>query len=435
MGTTQSTCSLGRSNNPPAPFSHMTLSVGGSAPTYLVQDGYDADKLAGLKFGIDVIRSFLGSVEASTVVAMETGGSAGDYATVTKECSALTHENAPGFFHDPCPGAAEKAEKEPHGGFWVSPVSACYKGCHTKFTAPVFSVSSPSTSKRELAERAIHEYTHVVQAAFGEPVPAWTLEGGAVLMECLMTSRLAASGQFDQGEATFSDCMTNGGGRGGVVKNLRKLYQKDLSIKWLSDFGTDWGTTEDPPPAGVPPGLEPGPEDSWIYYDTGAYAMAFAIIKANEKHTMSGGRTFVDMWQSQGTKGFWHAIEPVESDPVTGWPSMVKEGTGWKKALTEFTGYGTAADFFAAFEDHVAPNGVLKSEAELLAFLNASSLTNAKVNELNMKAASFTDFKKRVPKTQCGAGLGRHENGGYRGRAMVWAAVAAACAAVSIVWG
>ena len=116
MGTTQSTCSLGRSNNPPAPFSHMTLSVGGSAPTYLVQDGYDADKLAGLKFGIDVIRSFLGSVEASTVVAMETGGSAGDYATVTKECSALTHENAPGFFHDPCPGAAEKAEKEPHGG-------------------------------------------------------------------------------------------------------------------------------------------------------------------------------------------------------------------------------------------------------------------------------------------------------------------------------
>ena len=156
--------------------------------------------------------------------------------------------------------------------------------------------------------------------------------------------------------------------------------------------------------------------------------MAFAVIKANEKHALTGGRTFVDMWQGQGAKGFWHAIQSVESNPYRGWPSMVKEGTGWKKALADFTGYDTVAAFYEAFEAHVAPNGVLKTEAELLAFLDTGSLTNAKVNELNVKAPTFVGFKKNLPTSECAASDGSIPGGHVAMLTMV------ATAVVALMW-
>ena len=66
---------------------------------------------------------------------------------------------------------------------------------------------------------------------------------------------------------------------------------------------------------------------------------------------------------------------------------------------------------------HVAPAGVLQSEADLLAFLDTGSLTNAKVAELNLVQANYQSFTMRSPpESECGGG-GGGGGGGQEGRA------------------
>eukprot|EP00941_MAST-03F_sp_MAST-3F-sp1_P003534 g3534.t1 len=386
-------CTRGRDCNAPTAYSTISLTAdttSSTEPTYVTQANYNPQWLAKTKEGVDIVRTFLGSASDTLITSMVGGGTDADYATVVQECKTFISKYGSDISTHACSNVVSQA-KQNTGSFYLSGFEDCICQRHTYIAAPIFMIprsNDPNLMASEFVARAIHEYTHVVQKALGSPVPAWTMEGGAVLNECLFSNRL------DNPE-TFSDCLTTGGGRGGVVKNLRKLYLKDPTIKWLTKYGTDWPCQGDNPPNGHPPGLKAGEETSWIYYDAGAYAMAFAVVKANENHQNDGGRTFVDLWNGEGKKGFWHSIGSYEIDSMNGWPSMVPEGSGWKKALAEFTGYTTVTDFYAAFEAHVVVNGQVKSEIELLNFLNTGSLTNAEVAKLNLSKASFKIFEKR----------------------------------------
>jgi len=410
--TTFAACQQVRGCNGPESYSKLTLTTeatlsSATAPTYVSSKDYA--HLAATKAGIDIVRTFLGSVQPTIVASFQGGGVDSDYTDAKEQCGLFTQSYTPNDAGETCAQAVEQA-KAGGGQYYLSGQSVCYEcGEHDKKAYPaaqVYMIPSTTDTSSNLMYRAIHEYTHAVQKSFGMPIPGWMMEGGAVFMECLMSNRADGThGGFSQ---TFSQCFTTGGGRAGVVKNLKRLYEKDPSKKWMTLYGADrmCGSAADGnmlPPNGVPPGLIEGRETGWIYYDAGAYLLAFAVVKANEKFADDGGRSFVDLWTAQGKKGFWHSIEPYELDPMTGWPSEVPEGKGWKKALSEFTGYNSVTDFYAAFEKFMVTNGVVKSEADLSAFLNVGSLTNVKVAELNLVKASFTGYQPRLPSEEtCG---------------------------------
>ncbi len=411
-------CARNRGCNGPQPYSGLTLTAGvyplpdSTAPTYAVGDTVSDAFVDGVKNGTDMVRTFLGSSTPALANIALIGQTDSNYVAAKAVCDGWVTNLEPDADYSPCTGTYAQLSSMENGNYFMSGLSDCVCKQHTYTGAPLWYLASSTDSPADGAARAIHEYTHAVQKAFGNPIPAWMMEGGAVLNECIMANRMdEISGGFSE---TFSQCMATGGGRGGVVKNLRQLYNTDLSVKWLTDYGADWPCgTESMPPNGAPPGLIEGQETGWIYYDAGAYAMAFAVVKANQNHATDGGRTFVDMWTAQGAKGMWHNLQPYEVDPMTGWPSQVPEGQGWKKALSEFTGYATVTDFYAAFEAHVAPAGVLQSEADLLAFLDTGSLTNAKVAELSLVQANYQSFTMRSPpESECGGGGGGGGDGG-----------------------
>ena len=49
-----------------------------------------------------------------------------------------------------------------------------------------------------------------------------------------------------------------------------------------------------------------------IHYDTGFLAVAFAIRAANQRHASDGGRTFLDFWTGEGSRGFWRSATAYE---------------------------------------------------------------------------------------------------------------------------
>ena len=336
------------------------------------------------------MRTFLGSTSNTIINCFAAGSTASDYTTAKATCSGVIDART-------CESGVTSAT-DGGGQYYVSARSQCKCDKYMLNYAPVFIIPSAGDSTSNLYQRAIHEYVHAVQMAFGAPMPAWLMEGGAVFMECVMSNR-DADGTHGGSDTSFSQCLQFGGGRGGVIKNLRQLYSKSPgnNVQWLTKYGADRQCNNDLGPNGAPPGLIEGAETSWIFYDTGAYAIAFAIVKANQNQASDGGRTLVDFWTGQGMNGFWHEVEPSEINLMTGWPSEVPEGEGWKKALSDFTGYASVAAFYAAFEEFVAPNGVLKSEQELLDFVANGGMSNSEVATLNLVQASYSSFVPRMP--------------------------------------
>ena len=243
--------------------------------------------------------------------------------------------------------------------------------CGSYVSGSVGLVTSPGASDAAdgLYDRAIHEYTHAVQAAMGGPLPDWLMEGGAVLNECILGSTKVSP----YSAVLTSECLKFGGGGGGIIANTIDLYTNGAgSLPGMTKFLTLYGSDR---PCGsyIPAYQKTHPFDEQAggrkpWYDTGAVAVLYAVYKANINHANDGGRTIIDFWTASGSKGFWHAITPYKVNSMTGWPDDVPEGQGWKKAFSDFTGFATVAEFYADFEAAIRPNGAPISEAGILAW-------------------------------------------------------------------
>lgn len=60
-------------------------------------------------------------------------------------------------------------------------------------------------------------------------MPNWLMEGGAVIMECVMSFHTNGS---------YEHCFRQLGGRGGILPNVIKLYSGN-DTQWLGKYGSD----------------------------------------------------------------------------------------------------------------------------------------------------------------------------------------------------
>jgi len=231
-----------------------------------------------------------------------------------------------------------------------------------------------------LAYRAVHEYTHAVQGKFGDYVPQWLMEGGAVQMECVLSSKIPAEKNPFTGVNAVIDyakCMESGGGGGGVIGNTMAYYAsafgKDKGLKAGEDrcCGDSCGNGYTSAVIG---------NDRNLYYDTGAMAIAFAVRRAKS--------TSAKFWTSKTEGvGFWGAIVPWGGlNYQTDHSSAVPEGMGWKKAFAKFTGDKDMTTFYAAFDAWAKT----ATKADMLAMLETdAAINNMTAVKIDITAPTF----------------------------------------------
>ena len=208
----------------------------------------------------------------------------------------------------------------------------------------------------------MHEYTHAVQAKYGDMLPAWLMEGGAVQMECLLAHKMPSP-------TGYAQCMKTAGGRGGVIPNMRGYFAsaygqsnglakgEDMCCEGLCGTGDAEATFAS---GGVS-------NSGHLFYDSGAVAIAWAINKA--------GKTSKQFWTSKTSGvGFWGAIVPYDGyDYATGFPSSCPADAGWKKAFAAFTGHANIAAFYAEFDAWAKT----ATESDVLAILESDAAVEA----------------------------------------------------------
>ena len=350
----------GRGCNKPAPYSKMTLGNSESSLKYFITPSFSEIGENAVKSGINLAKNFLGTAYPVRIYLLAPNKAITEYSGFSSDWCTFS-----GLSSNNCGDSQISTAQNGGGQYFASGIDSCESCGNTNSGAGLFILPRDQDMKSNLAYRGIHEYTHTVQKVFGDTIPTWLMEGGAVYMECVMAQ------QVDNN--TFSQCFKTGGGGGGVINNVRTLYGDNSKTTWLKTYGTD-SCCDKYCPSGIHTD-EPLSDTNKrsVYYDVGAMAVAFAINKANAYHQNDGGRTSKDFWQSK-VKGFWHAIIPYgDIDLTNGYPSSVPEGKGWKAALTTFTGYKTVDEFYDAFEAFVMPNGVVASEDVLLSILESDS--------------------------------------------------------------
>eukprot|EP00931_Biecheleriopsis_adriatica_P068392 TRINITY_DN42358_c0_g1_i1.p1 TRINITY_DN42358_c0_g1~~TRINITY_DN42358_c0_g1_i1.p1 ORF type:complete len:475 (+),score=72.89 TRINITY_DN42358_c0_g1_i1:73-1497(+) len=372
--------------NAPTTYTAMTIDPNGSLPEYVKSTDFSSNWETAIKSSVNLVRNFLGSASGNKFFLYGANEPEPNYAAVT---AAWCEYTQPLPLRAPDCGDHEKnaAMTYQYPAYMVSGRNpACTCGDYTIEVAPILFRPDPGDMAATVWEIAAHEYTHAIQKAFGGPMPAWLMEGGAVHMQCVMGAiRPSEYG----GPVQYSECFKTGGGRdGGIVGNVRRIYNRVDAVNWLTLYGTDRPCGTEAVPEYVQKNPLPTDDDfrqgDYLWYDTGALAVAFAINK--------GGRTTSDFWREGG---FWHSHEPYGNiDYSTGWESDVPEGKGWRKALADFSGYATSAEFFAAFEEFVRPSGTTASEQELLAILEGDV-------SIASQAASTASFAKRGPLSSC----------------------------------
>lgn len=366
----------------------MSIDPAGAAPEYVKSTGFSTSWETAIKGSVDTVRNFLGSASGNKFFLYGPNEADANYAALTTAWCDYTQPDA-ATRQSNC-GTYEKdaAKNFQNPAYMVSGrTNACTCNDYTVEVAPVLFRPSPTDTASTLWELTSHEYTHAVQKAFGGPMPGWLMEGGAVHMQCMMGAiRPLEHG----GPVAYSECFKTGGGRSpGIIPNVRAMYSRSDAVNWLTLYGADRAcgteavaTYEQNNPLPTDDAFRYG---DYIYYDTGALAVAYAIHKSN--------KTSSDFWRS--CSGFWHAHQPYGNiDYSTGWESDVPEGQGWRKALADFTGFATAAEFYANFESFVRPSGGVVSEAAVLAILESDA-------SIASQAASTASFVARGPLTSC----------------------------------
>jgi len=244
--------------------------------------------------------------------------------------------------------------------------------------APVMILPGADDSVSNLLDRSVHEYTHAFQLSRGGPMPSWMMEGGAVFNECLF-AELA-------NDSTFSACMNNG-----IIWNVRELYLRDPTMDWFTEYATDRCCDSHCPGGLASTAPLSDDDDRSVYYDMGAFAITFLLNEANV--------TAADFWTSK-SKGFWQHEDLVypDIDKMTGWATDVPEGSGWKAALSHVWGKGTAAEFYAKFEEFmVGADGTVVSLAAMEAvFLPDDAAAEQSRIKVDVSSADY-DKEKKLP--------------------------------------
>eukprot|EP00939_MAST-03C_sp_MAST-3C-sp1_P004331 g4331.t1 len=341
-------CEPKRGCNAPLAYSNIGLDiedVGTNPLEVYTSSNHNATIKAAIEFGSNLVRNFLGTSANARVYYLAPGGSNSDYDFLDSDFCTWAGRSSG------CADSQINAAKSGGGEYYVSTFDECLCSYYSNSGSPVWMLPSTTDDVTNVRYRAVHEYVHAVQATFGGPLPTWLIEGGAVFMECVMASEVEGT--------TFSNCFRYGGGGGGILQSIYSLYNGDSSTTWFTTYAEDRACGS----GAVPPNGSPTNERA-VYYDLGAYAIAFAIHKANASHASDGGRTFLDFWRSNTTnRGLWHNIEPYGGiDSMNGWASDVPDTAGWKAALLSFTGMSSYAEFCAAFEAHVLDNIVTNND-------------------------------------------------------------------------
>lgn len=372
-----------------APVAYVTMSIDsqGTAPQYFKTPGFSSSWESAIKSGVEAARAFLGSASETNIFLWGPNEDDANYKLIAQaHCDRMQPDDlkrGPGCLTN----MKDQAKNFRHPAYMLGgPLPKCTCGAYSYTGALVHFRPNPSDKANDLWAIAAHEYTHAVQRAFGGPMPAWLMEGGAVQMQCLLGT--IRPGEFG-GPVSYSDCFKFGGGRApGIIRNVVTVYARKQE-RWLSSYGNDraCGTQEVPPyqaenPLPIDRAFMGG---SALYYDVGALAVAFAINRS--------GKSSLEFWT--GPQGFWHNVQPYGSvDLQTGWESDVPEGQGWRKALADFTGFTTSKEFFDSFETWIRPAGIVIPQAEMLAILEDDS-------KVAGYAATVASFPRRGPSDKC----------------------------------
>ena len=345
-----------RGCNPPEPYSSLKAST--SLATIVASSGFDADMKAKVNLGHQAVIDFIGGVEPVTAFLFEPNGAASAYADMeTPMCTFL----AGGY----CGGFSELVGIATGGGgnyFRGAGAGTCCNSQKQVASVGLYYFPSSSDTAAGIAERAVHEYTHAVQGKYGDMLPAWLMEGGAVQMECLLAHKMPSP-------TGYAQCMKTAGGRGGVIPNMRGYFAsaygqsnglakgEDMCCEGLCGTGDAEATFAS---GGVS-------NSGHLFYDSGAVAIAWAINKA--------GKTSKQFWTSKTSGvGFWGAIVPYDGyDYATGFPSSCPADAGWKKAFAAFTGHANIAAFYAEFDAWAKT----ASESDVLAILESDAAVEA----------------------------------------------------------
>ena len=374
-----------RSCNPPLFYS--SLNASNSLPTIVASSGISEDMKAKVDFGHQMVIDFIGGVAPVTAFLFEPNGAASAYADVE---SPMCDEFLAGEY---CPFDQLVTQAGSGEGFTfrgLGGTTCC--NSQTQITSVGLYYSNRDIDSAEaMAQIAVHEYTHAVQGKYGDMMPQWLMEGGAVQMECLLAHKMP-------NPMGYADCMKYGGGRGGVIPNTRAYFASAYGrVNGLAkgedrccDGTCGTGDTDATFTAG-------GTSGSYLYYDAGAVAIAWAINKA--------GATSRQFWTSKTPGvGFWGAIVPYAGyDYATAFSSDCPADAGWKKAFASFTGHADITAFYTEFDAWAKTAtendilAILESDADVVSQTNSTfDIATEDFLSKGIQAAETCDFQSAV---------------------------------------
>ena len=219
-------CVPGRDCNAPESYQSRKVTTDGSnAPTYWESTNFDATLKAGFVAGVDAARSFIGSASDVGAIFLENNGSStAVYETARAAfCTLIGRTDAQCLTQD-----VTKAMAAGGTYYMTSGPAVCQSCSYVSGAVGLVTVPEASSTGNDLYDRAVHEYTHAVQAAMGGPLPNWLMEGGAVLNECIIGSAKVSP----YTPKTTSACL-----KFEIISNTIDLYTN-------GDGGSLPGTTE-----------------------------------------------------------------------------------------------------------------------------------------------------------------------------------------------
>ena len=368
-----------------SPLFYSSPNASNSLPTIVASSGFSADMKAKADLGHQAVIDFIGGVAPVTAFLFEPNGAASVYADME---SPMCDDFLAG---DYCPFDRLVSDATSGGGSYMrgnSPKTCCNSHVHLAHVG-LYYLTTASDTSAFVAERAVHEYTHAVQGKYSDMTPQWLMEGGAVQMECLLAHKMP-------NPTGYADCMKYGGGRGGVIPNTRAYYASAYGrVNGLAkgedrccDGTCGTGDTDATFTAG-------GTSGSYLYYDAGAVAIAWAINKAGVTSGSSG--------RARPGRRLLGAIVPCAGyDYATAFSSDCPVDAGWKKAFASFTGHADITAFYTEFDAWAKT----ATENDILAFRDPTpascckptrlSTSRRRISSPGIQAAETCDFQSAV---------------------------------------
>ena len=196
-------CPRTRGCNSPQPYSTMSLDE--SSPTYFSSAGFPPDLEAAVARGVDLAAGFLGRVGPVPVVMMELEKDASAYASMTAAVKAWKgfgfdiQEEVDDAMDRTCQGREEDHCQDQcswddddeicrkNEAYYASSRSSCMCGGYAIEYVPLFfAIHGDKETPKNIQQRAIHEYAHAFQFSRGGVWANFLVEGGAVLLECVV---------------------------------------------------------------------------------------------------------------------------------------------------------------------------------------------------------------------------------------------------------